>query len=206
MRESRHEEHQSVERMCEEARSFVSNESNAYGIAARHNHDLFGSVNDANAKNAELDHELQECAQHMAFMQQSSAQHISMFERQNITMKREIDRAKFEMDDMTHQRSAQSIAGSIRSEALGGDVGRHDLLSVRINIAAKPVTSRPRENDRNLWESLQSNGGHHADRNLWESLQSSRGPHAASAEQQGNRGSIPCAGGDSGGGKRQERT
>lgn len=66
LRESHLEEHQAFERMREEARSSVSHESNAYGIAARQSHDLLASLNDANAKNAQLEHTLQEYAQHMA--------------------------------------------------------------------------------------------------------------------------------------------
>lgn len=46
--------------------------------------DLFGSLNDANTRNAELEQKLQEYAQHMAIMQQSAVQHILAVERQNI--------------------------------------------------------------------------------------------------------------------------
>lgn len=55
LRDSRHEEHQTMERMRQEARSFVVHESNAFGVATTQNHDLFSSLNDANTRNAELE-------------------------------------------------------------------------------------------------------------------------------------------------------
>lgn len=68
--------------MREETRSL----SNAFGMATKQNHDLLGRLNDANSKNEELEHLLQECAQHMALMQRSSAQRISTVDRHNLTM------------------------------------------------------------------------------------------------------------------------
>lgn len=59
LRDPRYEEHHTVERVREETRGFAAHESNAYGIAAKQNHDLFSSFNGANTKNAELEHILQ---------------------------------------------------------------------------------------------------------------------------------------------------
>lgn len=55
----------------------------------------------------------------MAQMQQSATQHISIFEQHRIQMQYEIDTIKFDIDDLRRQRSAQSIAGSSRSEGSG---------------------------------------------------------------------------------------
>lgn len=126
-------------------------------MVARNNHDLAGSPNDANAQNADMEHNLQEYAQHMAVMQQIAAQQISMFEGQSLRMKYDIDRMKFEMDGLRHQRSARSVAGCDRSEAMGGDLGRDDFQSIGRNLAPTPVVTRPHESDRHLWGSLQQN-------------------------------------------------
>lgn len=107
LRESRHEEHQAVERMREEARSFVSHESSGCGMAARQNHPFLGSLDDANTKKTALEQILQEYAQHMALMQQRAAQHISIFEQHDLTLKYDIDRMKFEMYDLMQQSPAQ---------------------------------------------------------------------------------------------------
>lgn len=45
----------------------------------------------ANAMSAELEHKLQESAQHVVLVQQNVAQQISMFEKQSLTMKYDID-------------------------------------------------------------------------------------------------------------------
>lgn len=140
--------------------------------------------------NAELERKSQDYAQHLALMQQSAAQHISMSEQQSIRMQYEIGRIKFEMDDLRRQLPAQNITSSSRSEASGGAPERNDLQLVRRSLSATLAASMPRESDRHLWESLQRN----------------RGPQAASAEEQGNRGSTPSAGGDPGSEERQGRT
>lgn len=68
LRESRREEHQTVERMCEEAWSFASHEGTPTGWPRGRLNDLYGSLNDANAKNAELEHILHEYWQRFALM------------------------------------------------------------------------------------------------------------------------------------------
>lgn len=146
----------------------MSRESNAYGMAARQNRDLFGSFNDANMRKAELEQHAHEYAQHMALMQQSAALQITMFEQHIMMVSSEIGRMQFEMADM-RQRSAQSVVGSFRCETLGGDPGHDDVQSVPRNLAATPVASSPRDSDRHLWKSQQGN----------------KGPQAAFAEEQG---------------------
>lgn len=55
LRESRHEERHVVERMREEARSFVAHASTSFWwMGARQNRDILGNLNDANTRNAEL--------------------------------------------------------------------------------------------------------------------------------------------------------
>lgn len=60
-----------------EARSFVTHERNAYGMAASQHRELVDSLDEANAKNAGLETKLQVHAYYMQMMQYNAVEEIS---------------------------------------------------------------------------------------------------------------------------------
>lgn len=75
---------------------------------------------------------------------------ITAFEKQNITMKYERDRMKYEIEDMRQQRSVRSAIRSARSDSMVAASVHEDHQSVRRNLAATQTASRPRENEPHL--------------------------------------------------------
>lgn len=96
----------------------MAHESNAYGLAPRQHHDLLDSLNEANTINAGLGQKLQEYAHHRAMMQQSAVGQIAASEKRSLTMRYELDRTKYEIEDMQQQRSVRSAIGSTRSDSM----------------------------------------------------------------------------------------
>lgn len=106
-------------------------------MAARQNNDLLDKPNAANVKNAELEQQLYNYAQHMAMVQQSAVQYNSLFEQQRTQLQCEIVRMQCDMNNMGRQRSSSNILDSAASETSE----RIPMIRVRKNIMTTPVAS-----------------------------------------------------------------